>query len=145
MNFRRRAFIALLFLAGISSAVIAVRWQTQRQWFALQTQQRATILQLERFPPTGWERDIWNNFVGLAHNVWGNVVYSPSCSQISNEEMLTLKMDLDRILAETTPHNSIESVDRVYRLLQRRGKNIEFISMYRDSFRTYVDTKQEAF
>jgi len=128
----------------MSAAAIAVRWQIQRQWFALQTQQRATILQLERFPPTDWDRDIWNNFIVLTHNVWGNAVYSPSYSEISNQEMRVLKVRLEQILAETTPNNSIDSVDQVYQLLLQRSEKTAFISPYRESFHTYVNDLKNA-
>lgn len=138
MNFRRWVIIALLLVAGMSAAAIGVRWQSHRQWRALQVEQRATILELERFPPMGWDRDVWRNLIVDAHNVWGNVIYSPSHSEVSIEEMQSLTVELDRILAETTPNNSTESVDRVYRLLLQRGEKTEFISAYRDSLRTYV-------
>jgi hypothetical protein len=50
--------------------------------------------------------------------------------------MRSLKLKLERIVAETTRENSIESVDRVFQLLLLRGQKIDFISGYRDEFRS---------
>jgi hypothetical protein len=51
--------------------------------------------------------------------------------------MRSLQLELERIVAETTPDNSIESVERVFQLLLQRGQKVDFISGYRDEFRTF--------
>ncbi len=51
--------------------------------------------------------------------------------------MCSLQLKLEQIVAETTPENSIESVDQVFQLLLQRGQKTDFISGFRDEFRTF--------
>ena len=118
--------------------VAAWSWK-QLQWFELQQRQLATIDRIGEFPPNGWDRYAWKNALVTPCNVWGNVTYHPDYSKISSEEMRSLLEELEQIVAETTPANSMESVDRVFELLLQRGRKTEFISGYRDEFRTYSD------
>jgi hypothetical protein len=53
--------------------------------------------------------------------------------------MRTLLGELEQIVALTTTNNSMESVDRVFQLLLQRGLKTEFVSGFRDEFRTYVE------
>ncbi|MFM9065267.1 MAG: hypothetical protein ACKOOI_19845 [Pirellula sp.] len=117
-------------------------WWTERQWFDLQAQQLATIERIGEFPPPGCERATWQNALVSPYNVWGNATYSPRYSKISNEEMRSLQRKLEQIVAETTPDNSIESVDHVFQLLLQRGQKPNFISGYRDEFRTFGEQMQ---
>lgn len=135
MNYKY-VIVPLLIIVGLVAARLGTWWWTQRQWFDLQAQQLATIERIGEFPPAGWNRNTWKSALITPYNVWGNVTYHPDYSKISNEEMRSLKLKLDRIVAETTRENSIESVDRVFQLLLQRGQKIEFISRHRDEFRT---------
>jgi hypothetical protein len=72
------------------------------------------------------------------------VTYHPNYSHISNDEMRSLQQSLEQIVATTTSENSIESVDQVFQLLLQRGQKTEFISGYRDEFRTYFETMRRS-
>lgn len=117
----------------------STKWSAQRQWFALQHQQMATIQRLEDFPPPGWDPGVWRSALVTPYNVWGNVTYHPGYSHISIDEMRSLQSQLDQIVAETTSENSFDSVDRVFQLLIRRGQKTDFIAGYREEFRMYRD------
>ena len=123
----------------LATWVVAWSWK-QRQWFELQQRQLSTIERIAECPPIGWDRDAWGKALITPYNVWGNVTYHPDYSRISNEEMQTLLERLEEIVDETTPVTSVKSVDRVFELLLQRGRKTEFISGYRDEFRTYDDT-----
>jgi hypothetical protein len=112
-------------------------WWTQRQWFALQAQQMATIRRLEAMPPPGWDRGAWRNALVTVNNVWGNVTYTPAYSKLTVAEMRALQTRLEQVLAETSPANSVESVDRVFALLLEQGRKTVFITGYREEFREY--------
>ena len=139
MNLRKTTIVTLLAVATALVAWIGMTMWKQRQWFDLQEGQLATIKQLEEFPPGGSSEAAWRNALVTPYNVWGNVTYSPDYSNISIEEMRSLQSQLDRILAETTSENSIESVDRVFELLMQRGRKTEFINGYLEEFRAYYE------
>ena len=142
----RKSTMTIL-LIGISGFALWVgpAWWRQRQWFALQTKQLVTIKRLEEFPPHGWDPDTWRNALITPYNVWGNVTYSPTYSNISNIEMQALQLKLDRIIAEATVENSMECVDKVFALLLQRGRKTRFITGYRDEFRSFDDNLQHRF
>lgn len=136
MNHRRSAIVILsIAVSGVTMWFGSSLW-AQRQWFDLQAQQMATIRRIEAFPPLGWEPRSWSNALVIPYNVWGNVTDHPSYSKISNAEMRSLLSKLEQILAVTTRDNSSESVDRVFSLLLQRGQKSDFISAYREEFRT---------
>lgn len=137
------AIASIVIVLGVLTAWFGASWSTQRQWFDLQARQLATIQRLGEFPPAGWKRAAWQNALVTPYNVWGNVTYHPKYSKISNEEMRSLQRKLERIVAETTPDNSIESVDHVFQLLLQRGQKTDFISGYRDEFRTFGEQMQQ--
>ena len=137
--YRKYAIAAIVIVLGVLTAAIGMRSWARREWFDLQARQLATIKRLEEFPPGGCDQRTWENALITPYNVWGNVTYNPDYSNISNEEMRSLQMKLEQIVAETTPENSFESVDRVYQLLLERGRNTEFISAYRDEFRGWAN------
>ncbi len=136
---RQTVLRSIILMAVVTLAGLMIWWGTawsaQRQWFALQRQQMATIQKLGEFPPPGWDRAAWKNALVTPHNVWGNVTYHPNYSHISHDEMRSLQAQLDQIVAETTPDNSFNSVDRVFQLLLQRGQKTDFIAGYRDEFR----------
>lgn len=74
----------------------------------------------------------------------GNVTFAPSYSQISNAEMQSLQASLEQILSQTTSANSIQSVERVYGMLEGHGKNPRFVPAYRDEFRAQFAMPVEA-
>lgn len=133
--------LIILALAGCIFAtwIVAKSWK-QEEWFDLQKQQLATIERLGKFPPPGCNQAMWHNALVTPYNVWGNVTYHPDYSKLSNEEMRTLLGQLEQIVAETSPANSIKSVDRVFELLLHSSQKKEFIDGYREEFRTYGDT-----
>jgi hypothetical protein len=126
-------------LGGVFAARFGAWWWTQREGFDLQAQQMATIKRLGEFPPEGQSREVWENALVTPYNVWGNVTYAPNYSNVGNQEMRSLLTDLEAIVSTTTTENSIESVDRVFQLLLRRGQKTEFISGYREEFRAYFE------
>ena len=132
---------AFLIVVVLLAVTVGPSIWTRRLWFDLQAQQLATIERLGDFPPPGWEQRTWKNALVTPYNVWGNVTFTPEYSKISNDEMRTLKAKLEQIVAETTSEKSFESVDRVFQLLLQRGQRTEFISGYRDEFRTFDDSK----
>ena len=140
LSIRTYAVVAVLIVVGVLAARFGAWWWTQRQWFDLQAQQLATIKRIGEFPPEGQVHERWKNALVTPSNVWGNVTYHPNYSKISNEEMRSLLANLEEIVSTTTPENSIESVDRVFQLLLKRGHKTEFISGYRDEFREYGET-----
>ena len=111
----------------------------QRAWFGVHREQLATIRKLNEFPPAGWTKHAWNNVVTTTHNVWGNVIYHPASSGLKHPEMVMLKHQLERIVAETNTDNSIESIEAVYTLLLQHGRKADFIIPYRDEFRESTD------
>lgn len=136
---KRRSFLTFAAVIGIVAILIAMgraMW-LQQQWFELQQQQLGAIEKIAAYPPPGWEQAAWNNALITPYNVWGNVTYSPNYSKISNSEMQELRRQLEQIAAETNHSNSIESVDRVFELLLKRGQKIKFITEYRKEFKTY--------
>lgn len=140
MSIWKYALAAVLIVVVVLAAGFGAWWWMQRQWFDLQAQQLATIERIGAFPPEGQDRERWKNALVTPYNVWGNVTYHPNYSHISNDEMRSLQASLEEIVATTTPENSIESVDRVFQLLLTRGQKTEFISGYRDEFRTHFET-----
>jgi hypothetical protein len=132
---------AVLILVCVLATWVGAWWWKHRQWFDLQQRQLATIERIGEFSPVGWDRDAWKNALVTPYNVWGNVTFHPDYSRTSNKEMRTLLRKLEQIVAETTPTNSMESVDRVFQLLLQRGRKTQFISGYRDEFRTYGDVE----
>lgn len=136
------AIASIVIVLGVLTARFGALCWTQRQWFDLQGQQLATIERIGEFPPTGCERATWQNALVTPYNVWGNVTYHPKYSKISNAEMRSLQRKLERIVAETTPENSIESVDDVFQLLLQRGQKTDFISGYRDVFQKFAEQIQ---
>lgn len=56
--------------------------------------------------------------------------------------MRSLQLKLERIVAQTTPENSIESVDQVFQLLLQRGHKTDFISGYRDELLAFGKRQQ---
>jgi hypothetical protein len=87
MNNRKSAIAILVaVLFGFAMWLGTVRWR-QLQWKELQSQQLATIKRLEEFPAAGWDPGTWRNALITPYNVWGNVTYSPSYSEISISEM----------------------------------------------------------
>lgn len=131
------ALVVLLAIGGLG-IWIAATGALRREWFQLLHQQQATILRLRETPPAGWDSHAWENVLVMVHNVWGNVTYHPDYSHISVEEMRHLQQELEDIVARATPQSSVECVDQVYDLLQRRGEKTEFIAGFRDEFRTQV-------
>jgi hypothetical protein len=134
MKYRRTGIAGLVVIVCGFAAWRGALWWAERQWFALQSQQLATIRRLEEFAAVGWDQQAWNNAVCTLHNVWGNVTYHPKCSNISNAEMRSLASSLHQILTETTRQDSSESVDRVFELLLQRGQKADFIEAYREEF-----------
>lgn len=124
-------------IAALTFWIVQALSQRQ-QWFALQSQQMESIKRLEEFAPAGWDRDSWRNALVTPYNVWGNVTYAPSYSQLTIAQMRALQSKLDQIRASTTPENAFESVDRVFELLTKQCSNkSEFITGFREEFRTY--------
>jgi hypothetical protein len=144
MNARKVTLAAVFIIVAVFAARFGAWWWTQRQWFDLQAQQLATIERIGEFPPEDRDRERWRNALITPYNVWGNVIYHPNYSHISNEEMLSLQLSLKQIVATTTSENSIESVDRVFQLLLQRGQKTEFISGYRDEFRAYFEATRHS-
>lgn len=144
INAWKYVLAVLLIVGGVLAARFGAWWWTQRQWFDLQAQQLATIKRIGEFPPEGQDRGSWQNALVTPYNVWGNVTYHPNYSHISNEEMRSLQLSLEQIVAAATPENSIESVDRIFQLLLERGQKTEFISGYRDEFRTYFESTRHS-
>jgi hypothetical protein len=142
MRYRKPATAILLVTVAALALWLGPPWWRQRQWFALQSRQMATIQRFETFPPSGWDHGAWRNALVTPYNVWGNVTYTPAYSKISISEMQELQTQLDRILAETSPDNSAESIDRIFGILLQRGQRTEFITGFRDEFRAYHDAVQ---
>jgi len=133
-----KSVLAILLVVVAGTAVwLGAAVSKQRQWRALQSGQMATIMRLGEIPPPGWNRDAWRNALVTPHNVWGNVIYHPSSSEVTLEEMRVLQARLDQILGEATPQNSFDSVDQVFALLQERGRKTEFISGFREEFQGF--------
>lgn len=137
MNLRRTAVLILLAIAAGVVAWFGLTIRQQRQWHDQLDQQLATIRRLEAFPPEGWSAGAWRSALLSPYNVWGNALYTPDYSGLSNAEMRAIQAELDVILAETTSENSIESVDRIYDLLLEHSDKTEFITGYRDEIREY--------
>lgn len=137
MRTRRATYAATAIVLGLIALALCLYRQghEQRQWLEVMRGQLAAIERLGDVPPAGWDPATWKNAVITPYNVWGNVTYHPSYSQISLAEMRSLQAQLDQIAAEATPVNSIESVDRVFRLLLARGQKTEFIRGFHDEFR----------
>ena len=66
---------AVLLLACVLATWVARAWWKHRQWFDLQHRQLATVERIGKFPPSGWNRDSWENALVTPYNVWGNVTY----------------------------------------------------------------------
>src|SRR5687768_14499920 len=109
--------LPLLIMACITIAWLGRAWWIQKQWFSLQQEQMATIMRLQSLPPDANRRDEWREVIVMLHNVWGNVTFAPSYSEITNAEMEALQRRLTEIVEATTPENSIDSVDRIYGIL----------------------------
>lgn len=136
-NVSRYLVSVAVILVGLLIAKFGSWWWTQRQWFELESKQLATIDQLRHFPPVGVKRNRWEGDLVTLYNVWGNVTYHPDYSGLSNEQMHTLHLKLEGIIAGTTQENSIESVDRVFELMLQNSPRKDFISRYREIFRAY--------
>jgi hypothetical protein len=142
-SYKKLLVVAGVILFVVLAAKFAAWWWTQRQWFELQKEQLLTIRRIEAFPPAGWDRRTWKEALIAPHNVWGSVTFSPDYSNISIEEMRSLKLNLEQIVAETTSDNSFESVDRIFQLMLEFGRRKEFISGYRDEFRSYSEQSRQ--
>jgi hypothetical protein len=143
MRFLKYGSAALAILLIVVAIWITLRMRKQREWFDLQAQQLATIKRLGDSPPPGWQPRVWQSAVGTPYNVWLNVTYHPDYSKISIEEMRLLQGKLEEIVSQTTPENSLDSVDRVFQLLLERGRRTEFISGYRDEVRSYAASRNQ--
>ncbi len=136
--------LVVTFIAALAlSAWFIARWWHVREWRALDQQQRATIKQLQRFPPNGWSQHGWDESVIIVNSVWGNVTFAPSYSGISNQQMRVLLKNLEQILAETNSENSPESIERIFALLLSHSPKTEFITGYRDELREYFAEERQ--
>lgn len=135
MTYRITAAVAVTLVLVTALAWMGYAWRTQQRWFELNRQQRATIQRLEQFPPSGTDAGQWEQVIGTLHNVWGNVTYDPSHCGLNKDDMSELQRRLEGILQQTTSDNSIESCDRIYRILLEFAKNPRFVSGFHDEFR----------
>ena len=138
MSLRNSAITFVLIVTAALAVWIGEASWRMRQWFALQSQQLATIKEMEEFVPAGWSSDAWRNALVTLYNVWGNVTYHPSYSQLTIAQMRDMQSRLGEIRARTTPENAIESVDKIFELLTQRCSNkSEFITGFREEFRSF--------
>lgn len=131
----RWGVMTVIVMAAIAGWWLTMR-STERKWFAIQRQQLALINQLAEFPPPVSDARAWREEIVTLHNVWGNVTFSPSYSQLTVTEMLSLQHDLEQILATTSAESSHLSVEQVFELLLERGQKPDFINGYREDFRS---------
>ncbi|QDT35385.1 hypothetical protein [Thalassoglobus polymorphus] len=139
MTRRRVATAAVLAFLVIAIYPFARDWQIRQQWFQIQSQQLSAIDKLRDYPPNAANPNAWDNVITTTYNVWGNVTYHPSYSNISNAEMRSLKQKLDEVVANTSRKNSPASVDQVYGLLLSLDFKTEFVAGYHDEFKQYLE------
>jgi hypothetical protein len=139
MTRRRVATAAVLAFLVIAIYPVARDWHARRQWFQIQSQQLAAIDKLRDYPPDGVNANVWDNLINDTYNVWANVTYAPTYSNISNTEMRDLKRKLDEVVANTSSRNSPASVDQVYGLLLSLDFKTEFVTGYHDEFRQCIE------
>lgn len=136
-NLNRYLVAVAVILIGLLIAKCGSWWWTQREWFKLQNKQLATIEQLGQFPPVGTDQNRWESELITLYNVWANVTYRPDYSGLSNAQMHSLHLKLEKIIAETTRENAIESIDSIFNLMLQNSPREEFITRHRDIFEKY--------
>lgn len=135
MNWRNATLGLLVMVVVVLTFYVGRAWSQRQQWSDLDQRQRAAILRLQAVPPAGENAAGWDEAITTLHNVWGNVTFAPSYSGLSNADMQMLLTKLEQCVSETTPDNSIATVERIYALLLDETKNRQFVTGYRDEFR----------
>jgi hypothetical protein len=113
----KRMFVAITllalvaWLAGLSFSAIKKQQGFQRA----RDKQMAAINKVQNFPPAGWTRHAWREATIAAYNVWFNVVHDADST--SPDEMSRLQAGLDKIVANMSAANSVESLDQIFALL----------------------------
>lgn len=132
---RRKLTIAFVSAVIVIAAFSFARscW-TLRQWFAIYSEQKATIELLADHPPTNIAPSEWRNAVAIVSTIWGNVTFHPDYSGLSNDEMRTLQLRLQSLVDQTTGDTAFNSVDSVFEMMHEFSPKTRFIEGYREEF-----------
>ena len=138
----RRNLICAIVFAAIVIAVFpfARSWWTLRQWFAIYSEQKATIDLFAEHPPTSVSPSEWQNVVAIVPTIWGNVTFHPDYCGLGNDDMRTLQLRLQRLVDQTTGDTAYKSVDSVFEMMHEFSPKTRFIEGYREEFRRHAKT-----
>tara|TARA_R110002111_G_scaffold258592_1_gene327844 strand:+ start:75 stop:533 length:459 start_codon:yes stop_codon:yes gene_type:complete len=136
---RRKLICAVVSAVTVIAAFpFARNWWTLRQWFAIYSEQKATIELLADHPPTNVAPSEWRNVVAIVPTIWGNVTFHPDYSGLSNDEMRTLQRRLQRLVDQTTGDTAYKNVDSVFEMMHEFSPKTRFIEGYREEFRRHA-------
>jgi hypothetical protein len=143
MSRRKLIFAAVFAVAVITALPFARSWWNLRQWFAIYSEQKATIELLADHPPTNVSSSEWRNVVAIVAAIWGNVTFHPDYSGLSNDEMRALQLRLQRLVDQTTGDTAYKSVDSVFEMMHEFSTKTRFIEGYREEFRRHAEIVME--